>query len=599
MVELTAAASTDSDDSSDIFQSPKCCGQYKKCKSSDGFLIKEPPCGDEVLENENKSEKQKKRENIETRERTLRRDGDVYFNDFYMCEKENCENYLDSGEAWLEINDDPLPQEKNVQINKRKVCEDRDEQEDSMEQGMERRVSKGNAGFIPEESFYAEGKTDEYQSSSQYCGDEIRNWLDSIGMIRYSSTFIQEEIDVQTMPFISELDLVCLGVNLIGHRKKILMHAGSHLRSNGNKKCHNAVPSFQMIPDCFGLVVDGFHSDAKSLGSAFVLTHFHSDHYKGLTKSFRGPLYCTYITAKLCHKKLSIPWSTLRVLPLGEKHSVAECNNIRITFIDANHIRGACMVLIEPPTALDESNSYFFKPILHTGDFRFDEGVMTRNVNLQDIKQKQCTLILDTTYCSPQYKFPTQEDVINYVVSAIKAENFNPKTLFLIGTYNVGKEHLFLSVAKQLKQKVYCGKAKHEFLDCLALTNEELQCLTSKDSCSNIHIVTMGQLSWKRMKNILRYYKGKYSTVVSFKPTGWSLGRQNKGCERRGGRTARGKGTLVLYEVPYSEHSSFEELRDFVQWLQPGKIIPSVGCGTEQSSHEMITRLYDKANSNT
>eukprot|EP00967_Tisochrysis_lutea_P098860 scaffold146346_cov18-Tisochrysis_lutea.AAC.1 len=29
-------------------------------------------------------------------------------------------------------------------------------------------------------------------------------------------------------------------------------------------------------------------------------------------------------------------------------------------------------------------------------------------------------------------------------------------------------------------------------------------------------------------------------------------------------------------KVPYSEHSSFTELREFVSWLDPGELIPSV-----------------------
>ncbi len=29
-------------------------------------------------------------------------------------------------------------------------------------------------------------------------------------------------------------------------------------------------------------------------------------------------------------------------------------------------------------------------------------------------------------------------------------------------------------------------------------------------------------------------------------------------------------------QIPYSEHSSFNELHDFVSWLQPAEIVPSV-----------------------
>ena len=39
----------------------------------------------------------------------------------------------------------------------------------------------------------------------------------------------------------------------------------------------------------------------------------------------------------------------------------------------------------------------------------------------------------------------------------------------------------------------------------------------------------------------------------------------------------RARGNVVLYDMPYSEHSSCSELQQFVQWLQPTCIIPSVG----------------------
>lgn len=37
-----------------------------------------------------------------------------------------------------------------------------------------------------------------------------------------------------------------------------------------------------------------------------------------------------------------------------------------------------------------------------------------------------------------QYDFPKQEAVIQFVIEAIQAEAFNPKTLFLIGSYTIG-----------------------------------------------------------------------------------------------------------------------------------------------------------------
>ena len=40
------------------------------------------------------------------------------------------------------------------------------------------------------------------------------------------------------------------------------------------------------------------------------------------------------------------------------------------------------------------------------------------------------------------------------MLEAVRAEAFNPATLFLFGSYTIGKERLFLEVARILKRKV-------------------------------------------------------------------------------------------------------------------------------------------------
>lgn len=44
---------------------------------------------------------------------------------------------------------------------------------------------------------------------------------------------------------------------------------------------------------------------------------------------------------------------------------------------------------------------------------------------------------------------------------------------------------------------------------------------------------------------------------------------------------------LSVPGIPYSEHSSFLELKRFVQWLQPKKIIPTVNVGSWRSRKAM------------
>jgi DNA cross-link repair 1A protein len=46
-----------------------------------------------------------------------------------------------------------------------------------------------------------------------------------------------------------------------------------------------------------------------------------------------------------------------------------------------------------------------------------------------------------------------------------------------------------------------------------------------------------------------------------------------------------------VVQVPYSEHSSFAEMREFVQWLRPTSIIPSVGNDSGPKAQRMVQLL--------
>jgi hypothetical protein len=66
-----------------------------------------------------------------------------------------------------------------------------------------------------------------------------------------------------------------------------------------------------------------------------------------------------------------------------------------------------------------------------------------------------------------------------------------------------------------------------------------------------------------------------YSRVVAFIPTGWAdASNWNK---KKAISTATCKGFHIeIRLISYSEHSAFSELQDFVQFLRPRKVIPTV-----------------------
>ncbi|KAL0393962.1 UNVERIFIED_CONTAM: DNA cross-link repair 1A protein [Sesamum latifolium] len=385
----------------------------------------------------------------------------------------------------------------------------------------------------------------------------VVEWLRNLGLAKYEEIFIRQEIDWKALQWLTEEDLCSIGITALGPRKKIL-HALRELRNNSTRAVEPKADVSKGIAD---------------------------ENYQGLTRSFcHGIIYCSSITAKLINLKIGISSDKIQVLPLNQKINVA---GIDVTCFDANHCP-AIIILFEPPNG---------KAVLHTGDFRFCE-------EMKDLSILQAcpihTLILDTTYCNPQYDFPKQDAIIQFVIDAIQAEAFNPKTLFLIGSYTLilpnpnayllfgtGKEKLFIEVAKALRKKVYVTAAKLRLLECLDLQHEEMQWFTLNEQESHIHVVPMWAIaSFKRLKQMSNQYMGRFSLIVAVSPTGWSFGKGKKSTGRRWQQ-----GTIIRYEVPYSEHSSFTELKEFVKFISPVDIIPSVNNDGPDAHNSMVSQL--------
>ncbi|BDA41683.1 DNA cross-link repair 1A protein at C-terminar half [Coccomyxa sp. Obi] len=453
--------------------------------------------------------------------------------------------------------------------------------------------------------------------------ERVQQWLRDNELEDQAEAFAKANVTPDLLSFLADEDLQQMGVMALGPRRRILAAiqntcASGACSTMSNRKCsasgstacsaagggakitnyfqrnapHPAgkaastcgspvrshLPSWQKMPG-LPFLVDRFGKGTeKAACKSWFLTHFHSDHYKGLTAKFKaGVIYCTLITAKLVHLCLKVPWERLRVVQLNAPVMV---EGVRVTFVDANHCPGAAMIVFEPPGRA---------PIVHTGDCRYHVG-MQQEQALMAVRGR-AMLILDTTYCAAQYDFPPQLQVLQFVLEAVRAEAFNPATLFLFGSYTIGKERLFLEVARILQRKVYVSASKRAVLDALGLP-AEYEALLTTDDRARLHAVPLWRVSLKHMARTLKHYRGRYTTIVGFQPTGWSM-HSGRGRAPRGRR--RQKGTLIVYSVPYSEHSSYQELRQMVDFLQPAKIIPSVNNDGGVKTSRMVESLRGPA----
>uniref|UniRef100_A0A3Q2YG13 DNA cross-link repair 1A protein n=1 Tax=Hippocampus comes TaxID=109280 RepID=A0A3Q2YG13_HIPCM len=319
--------------------------------------------------------------------------------------------------------------------------------------------------------------------------------------------------------------------------------------------------NFQYIL-CSGttFAIDAFRYGAIEGITAYFLTHFHSDHYGGLTRKSTFPIYCNKITGNLVKSKLKVAEQHVHILPMNTRVSV---EGAQVTLLDANHCPGAAMLLFFLPNG---------QTVLHTGDFRADPSM---EAYPELLACRVHTLYLDTTYCGPAYTFPRQQEVINFAAStSFESVTLHPRTLVVCGSYSVGKEKVFLAVAEVLGSKVCLSRDKYNTMCCLE-SEQIKRRLTTDWTAARVHVLPMMQLN--KLQEHLGRFSGQYDRLVAFKPTGWTFSQQMASVEDIQPVVS---GNVSIYGIPYSEHSSFAELERFVQWLRPHRIVPTVNNGS-------------------
>ena len=81
-----------------------------------------------------------------------------------------------------------------------------------------------------------------------------------------------------------------------------------------------------------------------------------------------------------------------------------------------------------------------------------------------------------------------------------------------------------------------------------------------------------------------KYKKNGYDRILAFRPTGWTFSEKLKSVNDIKPSI---RPNVTLFGVPYSEHSSFDELKMFITALQPKNIIPTVNVGSKDSRDQM------------
>jgi len=403
---------------------------------------------------------------------------------------------------------------------------------------------------------------------------------------------------------------------------------------NQSEQCHQISNCEGLYVDGFA----AFKAKTQDRRCSFILSHYHADHYTGLPKNnaYKGPalIHCTPVTGALLREVHGVSTNFIVEHPYGITwtHEYCKANQFlnpnavsyptvvtEITFYDANHCPGAAIILTRLPASDGVCH-------LHTGDMRYHEKFLEYPL-LKDavLHRKIDRVYLDTTYGHPKHNFPPQQSSINLIASKVK-EFLKPiipeictdptsvqsvatvvssdpslgeyKTLVLLSCYSIGKEKVLWAAATQSNQMIYVNDAKFKKLQCITghknidISSGLLNLCTQDLTKSDLHVISMGTAG-KMFPYFIPNFEGcakyakecnrDYTRVVAFIPTGWADSKYNKK------HSVSKKDVTIFSEkqvssvinveiqlVAYSEHSSFRELRSFVEFLKPKRVIPTV-----------------------
>jgi DNA cross-link repair 1A protein len=305
--------------------------------------------------------------------------------------------------------------------------------------------------------------------------------------------------------------------------------AAAENSERGKPAYQRTCPFYKIMPGFF-ICVDAFRYGAVQGCNAYFLSHFHSDHYVGLTASWcHGPIYCSKVTGNLVKQQLRVDPKWVVSLDFEKRSEVPGTQGVAVTMITANHCPGSSLFLFEK--VLGKGSKPKIQRVLHCGDFRSCPAHLEHPLLMPNVvdsitgntkQQKIDVCYLDTTYLNPRYAFPSQEEVITacadmcvslkkeraeegdawetakreragssmakFVASApaskpkddsiamspSDSKNAKPRGRLLVvcGTYSIGKERICMGIARALDCKIWAPPGKMRI--CAALEDPEL-----------------------------------------------------------------------------------------------------------------------------
>jgi DNA ligase-1 len=230
-------------------------------------------------------------------------------------------------------------------------------------------------------------------------------------------------------------------------------------------------------------------------------------------------------------------------------------------------------------------------------------------------------LYLDTTYAHPRHCFQSQDDSIVQIVQQTReffASHGVERSIVYLSAYTIGKEKVIFAVCDELLLPIYMDDDKLLIMRQIEGGIERIEqgLFVSDPTLAHIHICKMGfagslhpffkphfeniAANIEHLNSLLqatttsRNASADLVTIehsLAFIPSGWA---DSGSFNRRNSSAFRDSSTVQL--IAYSEHSQCNELMEFVRFLRPKQVVPTVFSDDKQrvAMLDMFAPLLDR-----
>ncbi|MEM5874707.1 MAG: MBL fold metallo-hydrolase [candidate division WOR-3 bacterium] len=252
--------------------------------------------------------------------------------------------------------------------------------------------------------------------------------------------------------------------------------------------------------------------DPKVSESFSFISHAHEDH---LPELIINEPYCTEETFELI--KVKYPSFKANIVKFNKK---IKLDDFSVEFLRAGHILGSSQIFLE----LDGLS------VLYTGDIKTVDELTAGKYQTKNAD----TLIIESTYGLPIFKFPSLEEIINSLEKILNEENVN-----LLG-YQLGKAQDIIKILNLMSYEPFVSKSIKAYCEIYKKFGVDLK---YSDEQTNISV---------RPASLIKKFSGRKNAIIF---TGWALSRE-----------------FEIAALPFSDHCDFYQLLDYIIEVNPKKV---------------------------